>query len=73
MFRVLGIGAVLGLALLSISGSNAEDRDEFYAIARGETGRRAAPAPAAGSAGSAAPRRLHRLPRQQARPRRGAR
>jgi len=44
MFRVLGIGAVLGLALLSISGSNAEDRDEFYAIARGETGRRAAPA-----------------------------
>lgn len=44
MFRVLGIGAVLGLAVLSISGSNAEDRDEFYAIARGETGRRSAPA-----------------------------
>ena len=32
------------LALLSISGSVAEDRDEFYAIARGESGRRAAPA-----------------------------
>ena len=34
MFRVLGIGAVLGLALLSISGSNAEDRDEFFEIKR---------------------------------------
>ena len=44
MFRVLGLGAVLVLALLSVSGSVAEDRDEFYAIARGETGRRAAPA-----------------------------
>jgi hypothetical protein len=44
MFRVLGIGAAMVLALLSISGSVAEDRDEFYAIARGESGRRAAPA-----------------------------
>ncbi len=39
MFRVLGILAVLGLAFLSISGSEAEDRDEFYAIARGDYGR----------------------------------
>lgn len=79
MFRVLGIGAVLGLALLSISGSNAEDRDEFYAIARGETGRRAAPAsggwfgwqrraetpaPAAAAAGAPATRRQMTRSRQ---------
>ena len=43
MFRVLGIGTAVGFALLSVSGSVAEDRDEFYAIARGETGRRTPP------------------------------
>lgn len=36
MYRVLGIVAVAGLVLLSVTGSTAEDRDEFYAIARGE-------------------------------------
>lgn len=36
MFRVIGIVSAVGLAILSISGSEAEDRDEFYAIARGE-------------------------------------
>lgn len=44
MFRVLGLLSLLGLALLSVSDTVAEDRDEFYAIARGEVGRRAAPA-----------------------------
>lgn len=44
MFRVLGLLSLLVLALLSVSDTVAEDRDEFYAIARGEVGRRAAPA-----------------------------
>ncbi len=48
MFRVLGMCAVLGLALLSISGSEAEDRDEFYAIARGDYGRSRPAAPSGG-------------------------
>ncbi|WP_439573499.1 DUF2865 domain-containing protein [Phreatobacter sp.] len=45
MYRVLGIAAVAGLVLLSVSGTVAEDRDEFYAIARGENPR----APRAGT------------------------
>jgi len=48
MFRVLGMCAVLVLALLSISGSEAEDRDEFYAIARGDYGRARPAAPSGG-------------------------
>ena len=51
MFRVLGLLSLLGLAVLSVSDSIAEDRDEFYAIARGESGRRAAPAAQAPSMG----------------------
>lgn len=62
MFRVFGIAAVLGLAALSISGSVAEDRDEFYAIARGETGRRPAPAASAGWFGRAPTPTVSHLP-----------
>lgn len=47
MYRVLGIVAVSGLVFLSVTGSVAEDRDEFYAIARGENPR--APRAAAGN------------------------
>ncbi len=62
MFRVLGIVAVLGLALLSISGSEAEDRDEFYAIARGDYGRQRPVVPSGGWWGRPAGPTVSHLP-----------
>jgi len=81
MLRVLGILAAVGLAMMSISGSEAEDRDEFYAIARGENPARRT-APAAGGwlpwgqartsiapptqAAATRPRQMNARPRRQA-------
>lgn len=79
MSRVLGIAAVAGLVFLSVTGTVAEDRDEFYAIARGENPRapRAsgwfpfrpqaqAPAPAAAAAVDPARRQMARTARRNA-------
>jgi hypothetical protein len=81
MYRVLGIVAVAGLVLLSVTGSTAEDRDEFYAIARGEDPRAprahgwqpfqrraqgSAAAPAATAPEEAARRQMARRSRQAA-------
>lgn len=77
MFRVLGLLSLLGLALLSVSDTVAEDRDEFYAIARGETGRRAvapagggwfsrSPAPTVQHLSADGPRQMNTRPNRQA-------
>ncbi len=77
MSRVWGLLAVVGLGLVCSAGSQADDRDEFYAIARGDYGRQhrqAAPAwswggwgqrPQAAPQVTAPPPRQHEASRRQ--------